>query len=237
MSAESAALLERLLAVSRDASGAGPERRSEILSGQFLGTPYGAHTLIGSATEPEQLVVELARVDCFTLADYVEALKRSANRDEFLDALIQIRYRDGDVDFTNRRHFFTDWSAAAPAVATDITASTSPHAVTVTKHLNRKDSGGLYLPGLPAVERTVTYIPSRHVDEGVLGRLRTGDYIGAYAEDGGLDVTHVGIVVDGPAGPVLRNASSLRADQRVVDSPLPDYLSTVPGIVVLRPAG
>ncbi len=69
----------------------------------------------------------------------------------------------------------------------------------------------------------------------MLGRLRTGDYVGAYADDGGLDVTHVGIFIDGPAGPVLRNASSLSADDKVVDSPLVDYLHTVPGIVVLRP--
>jgi len=86
------------------------------------------------------------------------------------------------------------------------------------------------------VPRTVAYIPSRQVDSGVVGRLRTGDYIGAYAQDGGLDVTHVGIFVDPPSGPVLRNASSLVANNKVVDSPLADYLKTVPGIVVLRPA-
>jgi hypothetical protein len=34
---------------------------------------------------------------------------------------------------------------------------------------------------------------------------------------------------------VLRNASSLAANDKVVDSPLFDYLATVPGIVVLRP--
>ncbi len=65
--------------------------------------------------------------------------------------------------------------------------------------------------------------------------LRTGDYLGAYAEDGGLDVTHVGIFVDGPDGPLVRNASSLRANNKVVDEPLGDYLRTIPGIVVLRP--
>ncbi|MGE5694910.1 MAG: N-acetylmuramoyl-L-alanine amidase-like domain-containing protein, partial [Candidatus Sericytochromatia bacterium] len=87
----------------------------------------------------------------------------------------------------------------------------------------------------PVVARTVSYIPSRHVDTSVLGRLRTGDYIGAYAQDGGLDVTHIGIFVDTPEGPILRNASSLPATNKVVDTPLLDYLRTVPGIVVLRP--
>ncbi|WP_235666536.1 DUF1460 domain-containing protein [Mycolicibacterium chitae] len=219
MSERSAQTLDRMLAA--------PDP-----SGEFLGIPYGADTLIGSATEPEQLVVDLERVDCFTYADYVEALKRAEDRDGFLDALRQIRYRDGVVAFENRRHFFTDW---APTIATDVTATVSDRAVEVTKNLNQKDGGGLYLPGLPVVPTTMSYIPSAAVDDQVLSVLRPGDYIGAYAEDGGLDVTHVGIFVAGPDGPVFRNASSLAADQQVVDTPLRDYLRTVPGIVVLRP--
>lgn len=235
LSPASAAILDSALAVARDTATANPAERSERLSRQFLGTPYGADTLVGSETVPEQLVAELERVDCFTLADYVEALKRSTTRDQFVDALIRVRYKDDAVGFVTRKHFFTDWAAAAPAIATDITATLSRSAVEVAKNLNRKDSGGVYLPGLPSVPRTVTYIPSAAVDDDVVEQLRTGDYLGAYAEDGGLDVTHVGIYVDGAHGPVLRNASSLSANQKVVDSPLDEYLRTVPGIVVLRP--
>jgi hypothetical protein len=100
--------------------------------------------------------------------------------------------------------------------------------------LNQKDSGGNYLPGLPLQPRTIRYLPSARGSNTVVANLRTGDYLGAYAEDGGLDVTHVGIFVYTAAGPVLRNASSLQANQ-VVDTPLPEYVKTVPGIVVLRP--
>lgn len=208
---------------------------ANLISARFLGTPYGAHTLIGSATEPEELVVNLERVDCFTYADYVEAFKRAHDRDQFLAGLTDVRYKGGVVSFENRRHFFTDWSASAPAIATDITASLSDDAVPTAKQLNRKDSGGVYLPGVPVVPRTVTYLPSDQVTEDVVTGLHTGDYIGAYAADGGLDVTHVGILVQTPAGPVFRNASSLPRDDAVVDTPLSDYLQTVPGIVVLRP--
>ena len=83
--------------------------------------------------------------------------------------------------------------------------------------------------------RTVVHIPSEDVDGDVISQLRTGDYIGAYAADGGLDVTHVGMFVATADGPVLRNASSLRQDNKVVDSALTDFLTTIPGIVVLRP--
>lgn len=235
ISGPSERILDRLLAAKRDAPRTDPSATSDILSRLFLGTPYGADTLIGSATDPEQLVVELEKVDCFTYADYVEALKRADNRETFVDALIDVRYRDGSVAYQNRKHFFTDWAVDAPALATDVTASLSPDAVAVHKNLNQKDSGGVYLPGLPVVARTVTYIPSDDVDERVLSQLRTGDYIGAFAQDGGLDVTHVGVFVDTPGGPVFRNASSLSAYNKVVDQSLSDYLQTVPGIVVLRP--
>lgn len=231
MSERSGQILERMLAA-RNGAGAGS---AEAISREFLGTPYGADTLVGSASDPEKLVVELTRVDCFTFADYVEALKRAGNRDEFIAALTEVRYRDGVVNFQNRKHFFTDWAAATPAVANDLTTQLSPNAIRVQKNLNQKDSGGVYLPGLPVVPRSVAYIPSDRFDSAVVSRLRTGDYIGAYAEDGGLDVTHVGTFVDTPDGPVLRNASSLPGDDKVVDTPLFDYLATVPGAVVLRP--
>jgi soluble lytic murein transglycosylase-like protein len=208
---------------------------AESVSRQFLGVPYGANTLVGSATRPEELVVNVEAVDCFTYADYVEALKRAGDREEFIDRLIDVRYKGGVVGFGTRRHFFTDWSATTPPVATDVTAQLGATAVPVAKHLNRKDTGGVYLPGLPEVARQLTYIPSARVDEGVVAGLRTGDYIGAYAEDGGLDVTHVGIYVETPNGPVVRNASSLRQHNKVIDDPLAEYVGRIPGIVVLRP--
>lgn len=225
--------LQSMLAAIDDAPSADAGAQAEYISRLFLGTPYGAHTLIGSATEPEQHVVELERVDCFTYADYVEALKRSDNRDEFIANLVAVRYKNGDVSFENRKHFFTDWSASAPALATDITASLSDNAVRTSKNLNSKDDGGVYLPGLPVVARTVTYVPSENVDDDVVSRLSTGDYLGAYAPDGGLDVTHVGMFIDAPDGPVFRHASS--ESGQVIDTPLSAYLGTINGIVVLRP--
>ncbi|MEU5406935.1 N-acetylmuramoyl-L-alanine amidase-like domain-containing protein [Nocardia asteroides] len=211
--------------------------RAELLarlSAHLLGTPYGANMLVGSATEPEQLVIDLRRVDCFTYLDYLEAASRSADRDQFTANLVATRYVDSRVEFTRRKHFFTDWAHTGRIAATDVTASLSPAAVTVTKHLNAKADGGTYLPGLPVVDRAITHIPAAAVDQGVLAGLRTGDFLGAYTPDAGLDVTHVGIVVHTADGPVFRNASSL-AEYRVLDTPLADYIRTTPGIVVLRP--
>ncbi|GAA5064446.1 DUF1460 domain-containing protein [Nocardia callitridis] len=231
-----AAKIDSLSATRAAAGDASTGELIEQLSRPFLGTPYVADTLIGSTTEPEQLVIDFRRVDCFTYLDDVEALRRSTTRDEFIANLIQTRYADGVVDFAHRKHFFTDWAHTPRIAAADITGSLSPAATTVTTHLNAKADGSNYLPGLPVVDRDVTYLPADAVDETVIGQLRTGDYIGAYADRPGLDVTHVGIFVQTPEGPVFRNASSLAANEQVVDSSFAEYVRTTPGIVVLRPS-
>lgn len=227
--------IDALLAVRAGApAGQSKGELIELLSRQFLGTPYRADMLVGSATQREQLVIDFRRVDCFTYLDYVEALSRSADRNQFDANLIDTRYAGGRVDFLQRKHFFSDWVNTPRIAATDITGALSTAAVTVAKHLNAKADGGTYLPGLPVVDRGITFIPSDAVGDGVIGGLRTGDYIGAYTGQAGLDVTHVGIFVMTPSGPVFRNASSLAENNKVVDSPFADYVRSVPGIVVYR---
>ncbi|MFE3542696.1 N-acetylmuramoyl-L-alanine amidase-like domain-containing protein [Nocardia sp. NPDC059177] len=230
----SARTIDDLLAIRAQAGDISRAELIERLSARLLGTPYGENMLIGSASEPEQLVVDLRRVDCFTYLDYIDAASRSADRDQFLTNLTATRYIDSRVEFAQRKHFFTDWATRPRIAATDITASLSPAAVTTTKHLNAKPDGSTYLPGVPVVDRAVTHIPAAAVDPAVIAGLRTGDYLGAYSPEPGLDVTHVGIVVATPTGTMFRNASSL-AEYRVIDTPLADYVATTPGIVVLRP--
>lgn len=226
--------IDELLAVRNGAGAVSKGELTELLSRQFLGTTYIADVLVGSATQPEQLVIDFNRLDCFTYLDYVEALTRSADRDQFVATLIATRYVDSRVDFTQRKHFFSDWSHAPRIAAGDITAALTAAAVTVDKQLNAKADGENYLPGIPVVDRAITYIPSGSVTADVIGQLRTGDYIGAYADLPGLDVTHVGIFVATPSGPVFRNASSIPGVDKVVDSPFADYVRSTPGIVVLR---
>lgn len=76
------------------------------LTGQFLAVPYRAHQLIGSQETPEQLVINLNALDCFTYLDYVEALRRNPQQQDFSGQLAKIRYKNGDVSYFQRRHFF-----------------------------------------------------------------------------------------------------------------------------------
>ncbi|MFJ2363655.1 DUF1460 domain-containing protein [Pseudomonas sp. NPDC087697] len=207
---------------------------NNLISREFLGLPYVANRLQGSATTPEELVVDFRGLDCFTYLDYVEALRKSTNEADFVKSLIQTRYVNGNLDFLHRRHFFTDWSQAEQKLADDVTAQISPHAVTVVKRLNRKADGSAYLPGVPMIERSITYIPSAFVNDRVISRLQTGDYVGIYTQVAGLDVTHTGFFINKDEGPVLRNASSKKKNREVVDSPFKDYIAKTPGIVVLR---
>jgi hypothetical protein len=213
-----------------------PGARAVLISERFLGTPYQAHTLGGGEGQAERLTVRLDAVDCFTFLDYVEALRRSTAAGEFPAHLQAVRYHDGVLAWDHRRHFFTDWTAAPEGRIVDVTAEVGGSATRLAaKQLNRGADGALLLPGVAVQERTVRFIPGAALDSTVLGRLRSGDYIGIYAPATGLDVSHVGLVVRKDGRLLLRHASSRQADQRVIDSDLAAYLTGKPGLIVLRP--
>ncbi len=227
--------IRHILALKKAHPGLSKGAMIALISRQFLGLPYVDNRLVGSATTPERLVADFRALDCFTYLDYVEALRHATTLQGFVQNLIRTRYADGQVSFLKRKHFFSDWAYRSPTLARDVTAAVSSHAVSVVKILNRKSLFSSYIAGLPDVKRTITYIPSQYVDRGTLRRLRTGDYIGIYDDGPGQDVTHVGIYVVTKDGPQLRNASSLKANRKVVDSPFLEYVRTKPGIVVYRP--
>lgn len=213
-----------------------PGRKIEFISAAFLETPYLADTLIGSAETAEVLVLRLDGVDCFTLLDYVEALRRAADFDGFKEALRRLRYRQGRVDFLNRNHFFSEWGETASDQLREATALVGGERVRrVEKQLNRKNDGTLYLPGYPVKQREMAYIPPEAVDGSVLARLQNGDYVGIYTSLPGLDVTHCGIVVKKEGKVFLRHAASSSHLRKVTDEELSSYLGGKKGLVVYRP--
>lgn len=217
------------------AAPAAPGARIAALSRHLLGTPYVPHTLVGGPHTPEQLVVDLAGVDCFTFLDVIEALRRAAGPADFPAQLRQVRYRDGVVAYRHRRHFFSDWVADPGTGLRDVTAAVGgDRARTVVKALNRKADGSRWLPGIPVVRRRLTYLPGNRLDREVLARLQSGDYLGIYSEQAGLDVSHVGLLVVTGDRYLLRHASSRPGLRRVVDVDLRDYLRDRPGLVVYR---
>ena len=206
--------------------------RIVFLSSLVLGTGYKESTLEGSPERPEELVINLAAVDCFTFIDYVEAMRLSRSFTGFIEKLKKVRYRNARVSFEDRNHFFTDWRDSNAEFVEDVTGKVGGrHAVRVEKMLNEKEDGGNWVPGIAVVRREIDYIPSPLPDD-VLARLMTGDYAGVYSEAAGLDVSHAGIVLR-DNGLIFRHASSKH--RKVVDEDLREYFSNRPGVIVLRP--
>ena len=215
-----------------DSKGA-PGERIEFLSQSFLGTPYAGNTLGGARGETEQLTVDLSGLDCFTYIDYVESLRLSGSFAEFKEKLAKIRYKDDAVMWEKRKHFFSDWVSGHHKNAHDVTKEIGGAAAeTATKELNRKTDGSPWLPGLSAVKREISYIPSQEISPQILQGIETGDYLGIYSDKDGLDVSHTGIAVRKGGGVYLRHASTVHA--KVLDEELADYMRNKPGLLVYR---
>ncbi|MDZ1712564.1 DUF1460 domain-containing protein, partial [Klebsiella pneumoniae] len=194
------------------------ERIAEI-SSRFLGTPYQAHTLIGSSLMQERLVTNPSTVDCFTFIDYVRSMAHASSWQTYVSELVKTRYTNGMIDFTGRKHFFTDWAVTSPRNAQDVTQDISPYTITVNKRLNQKNKRQEYVKGLGIISRRISYIPASAIDKEVINKLKTGDYVGIYSTKRGLDVSHVGIIIKDHNNIWFRNASSLAKNRKVVDSP------------------
>jgi hypothetical protein len=219
--------------------------RIDFLSRLFLGTNYKESTLIGDVNTPEVFVINLEGVDCFTFIDYIEAMRLSGSKrisdsfSEFKENLKKVRYR-GKVAFENRNHLFTDWREFNTESVDDVTEKIGGQKTkSILKILNRKEDGTYFLQGIQPGEREIRYIPSDAIDDSVISKLKTGDYAGMYSEMQGLDVSHVGIIIKDPIRSSISNGVNLRHAsskyKKVVDEDFRDYITTKPGLIVLRP--
>lgn len=210
--------------------------RIAFISEQFLGIPYRQSTLIGNERIPENLVIDLDGMDCFTLLDYVEAMRMSSSLVDFPLLLQRVRYHGGVVTYRTRNHFFTGWIVYNTGFVTDVTAEIGQgKTVAVQKELNRRADGTFLLEGIDARVRSFNVLPAGAINEEVASNMRTGDYAGIYSEMEGLDVSHVGIVIRRQNKLFLRHASSAPEAKAVIDQDFLEYMNNRPGLIVLRP--
>ena len=78
----------------------------------FCGIPYVAKTLENDSKE--NLVVNLRQLDCTTYVENVLAVYECVKHNrtsyaDYLHFLRRIRYVDGNVDYSARQHYFTEW--------------------------------------------------------------------------------------------------------------------------------
>ncbi len=211
-----------------------PGEQIGYISQQLLNTHYQAHTLIGSSHTPEQLVARLDALDCMTFIENLEALRRSDSFPAYLDNLQQVRYKNAHVEFSHRNHFFADWPISNAPMIQDVTQLVAEGAaVSVSKALNH-NGPKFWIPGIPVVKKTVHYLPASQINQAVLQRLRTGDFVGNYSELAGLDVNHVGIVIKKGEHVYFRHANADAGIRRVTDEDFLRFFKFQRGIVVFR---
>jgi cell wall-associated NlpC family hydrolase len=211
------------------------QSKIEFISSKFLGTSYVANTLT-PFSENEKLVLNLKGLDCFTFIDYIEAIRASKDVGQIKDNLKKIRYKNADVSYLNRNHFFSDWLTNNKNIVKDVTKDIGKEkALSVTKKINQKSDGTNFIAGLAVVDREIVYIPSAEVSSDILKNIKSGDYIGMYANTEGLDVTHVGVFIRNSKGTFFRHASNKKGVNKVIDSNFLEYIKSKPGIIIYRP--
>ena len=201
--------------------------RIEMLSQGFLGRPYVANPLIGSAQMKEVFTASIDGFDCITYVETILALARSSKVDEFVEWLRRIRYENGQVEWRRRNHYMTSWIRNNTRIGVVREIAATAGFITKNRILN-------VVPELPPARARFRCIPKRFMPR-LAAKLRSGDLIFFASTRSHLDIFHCGIIVRQPGGLFIRHAA--RSRQAVVDQELPEFLKNnrMAGVVVVRP--
>lgn len=192
----------------------------------------------------EVLVVNLRIFDCVTFVENMIALSqtRRSNKptfDNFKGYLRKVRYRNGEIDYAARLHYFSDWLYENEKRG-------------ILKNITQEIGGDIYdknvfymslkkdtLYGNMADSRTYArmlkveqdisnrlkyYIPKDKVAD-IESKIKDGDIIGITNRLEGMDMAHAGIAVWVSGRLHMIHASSQFRQVLITDVPLADYLS------------
>jgi hypothetical protein len=205
--------LPRLIEAARGLAETGA--RVERISRGLLDARYVHEPLGGGPRRREQLTLREDGFDCVTFVETALAAARVRSFAAFADAVRTIRYRDGEIGWFTRNHYFVLWALNNSAAGT-VRPVWLPGAIRVAKTLT-------YMHSLPPVPVAFTAVPR----ERLLAhsrRLATGDIAAFVSRRPGIDVFHAGfVIVDADGGLHLRHASRSRG--RVVEQPLAQFMA------------
>jgi len=211
--------------------------RVAALSQLFVGVPYGEFPLgdgAGASPEPGPLFRTDA-VDCQTYVETVLAMANAKDLDQAKAILTDIRYTDGRPSFQSRNHFTeAQWlpvnsgkgylkdevpaiDARAPAETLKLAKSEWAQ-VPALKRLAPAD--------IPDGDYTVRYLPLAEVRKHAKDIL-PGTILMVVRENDPnrvVRITHMGFVVKGKKGLLVRHAST-GDEHAVVDEPLDQFVS------------
>jgi N-acetylmuramoyl-L-alanine amidase-like len=202
-------------------------QRIDFISSALRGTRYQGYTLIGGPRRPEQFVLRDDAFDCVTYCETVLAAARAQDIGTFENALQEIRYRHGFVNWFERNHYFFEWCQ---------------------NNVDNKTCRWLDMDGAVVVSKTVDSqkglskrrFAMRAIPTAVVlanaNKLATGDIVGFVSRRPDLDYFHCGFVVAVPNSPLLlRHAAESR--RRVLDESMDRFLArySVRYVTLLRP--
>src|SRR5579872_5471686 len=144
--------------------------RMDLLSGYFLGRPYQANPLIGSAETAEVFTASLDGFDCVTYIETVVALARASNVDDFIESLRKIRYEGGYIQWERRNHYMTAWLRH-----NERNGIIRPLSIPVVPTVSRERVLNV-VPGLPAQRARMKCVPKPAVPR-LEPHLQSGDLI------------------------------------------------------------
>jgi len=212
----------------------------------FLGSPYLAMSLDQSGRE--ELRLDLTQFDCMLFVEQLLAIVSADSFEGFVERTRHLRYRNGEITYCTRQHYFHDWVGSAQAQGVLEGSPFLPGQVARIVPLNFMSIHRDRYPALqsPALFDCIDareqgrrieqhYLPLAAL-EAALPTLQSGDVFAVATRVGGLDVSHTGVLVrDGsqldaihaaPGRGVMRSRSFTR------------YLRSVPdaiGAVIVRP--
>lgn len=232
-----------------------PGEVMQALGRRYLGRPYLVQPL--DQTPEERLVCRLDGFDCFTFDEAVIALARTVKEgrysyDDYRRTTRELRYRDGEMSYCNRLHYYTEFihQAEEQGVLRDLTAELGGRRRPGFRYAFMSEHRDAY-PQLVAndslyaciqavedrLNRTIEYryIPQDSI-RAVYDQLRAGDLIATATNIDGLDVTHTGLVYKAADTTGLLHAST--TGEVKISPDLADYVQGVSaqvGIIVARP--
>ena len=226
-----------------------------MLGGYFAKSAYVEQSL---EHEPEALVVNLREFDCTTYVESCLAIARTIrsgklNFQQFTSELKNIRYHSGIIDgYPSRIHYFSDWIYLNNQKQIVRDVSREIGGIPFSKEINfmsthpasyrqlSSDSSFVEVIASQELEissRQMYYLPKDRLSELESG-LREGDIVGITTSIGGLDITHVGVLVSKSDRIHLLHASSRHRKVILSEETLEDYLDnskSVTGIMIARP--
>lgn len=212
---------------------------------KFISTPYVSHTL--DKYSEERFVVNTSQLDCCTFIETILALTHCAKSGktsfhEFCDILRKVRYKDGIVSYTKRKHYFSYWAyenerakfirSILPTEAdSNLVISKSHNINYMSTHVSSYSmlkAHPEWISGIKDMEticskQTIHYIPKQKlINSKANAQLRRmihdGDILAIVTNRRGLDYSHLGVASWQKDGLHLINASSIH--KKVINEPL-----------------